>query len=128
MHTTIIKFNTLSNTIRTASQYNDFLLFRLYRFVGVQIVAHRYKIGQKYISQSIYPNFYKMVFHQPYLFYDTKLIPAGGKALASFLATHFPVFLRPAGAKFEHIVAVGGVHIVNHVHELLLFRINRGNE
>ena len=128
MYATIIKFNTLSNTIRTASQYNDFLLFRLYRFVGGKIVAHKYKIGQKYISQSIYPNFYRMVFHQLYLFHDTKLIPAGGKALASFLAAHFPVLLRSAGAKFEYIVAVGGVHVVNHMHEFLLFCINRGNE
>ena len=69
-----------------------------------------------------------MVFHQFYLFHYTELIPAGGKALASFLAAHFPVFLRSAGAKFEHIVAVGGVHIINHMHELLLFRVYRGNE
>jgi len=57
-----------------------------------------------------------MVFHHLDLFHDTELIPTGGKALTSFLAAHFPVFLRPAGAKFEHIVAVGGVHIVNHMH------------
>ena len=95
---------------------NNFLLFGWDGFVGVQIVAHRYKIGQKYISEPIFTNFYVRVFHQIYLLDLAELVPTSGIAFAALFATHFPVFLGTGSAKFEYIIAISSIHIINNIH------------
>ena len=115
MNATIIKFDTLTNSIGATAQNNNFFLRRGNGFIGVQLLAHRDEIGQKYISEAISTNFYAMVFHQ-LLPNQAKLLPASGIAFAASFAAHFPVFLGTAGAKLQDIIAVGRIHIVNYIH------------